>query len=219
MESSSIKTSSMFPLFIDLSGRVCLVVGGGKIAEEKVSGLLHTPAEIRVVSPDATPDIAGWAEAQRLTWQRRKFIASDLDGVFLAVVATGDSELNAGIYREAQARGVLCNAVDDPPNCDVYYASVVRRGPLQIAISTSGYSPALSQRLRKEFEKSFGPDYADWVTELGKIREEMMKSGVPDVEERRQRLHQYASQAGFEAFIARQSAARGVQVRVSEAPK
>ena len=115
------------------------------------------------------------------------------------VVATPSRELNDLVFKHAQHRGVLANVVDDPPRCDFYYPAVVRRGALQVAISTDGKSPALAQRLRKQFEHEFGPVYEDWVEELGQERQRLFKQPMnPD--ERKQMLHSLASQSSFEAY-------------------
>ena len=105
-------------------------------------------------------------------WEQRRFEESDVENCFLVVSATNDVEVNEAVYRQAEARGVLCNAVDDPDRCDFFYPAVVRRGPLQIAISTAGYSPALAQRLRRELEDQFGPEYSGWVEQLGEVNTE-----------------------------------------------
>jgi siroheme synthase-like protein len=118
------------------------------------------------------------------------------------VAATSSPDLHAKIYRQAQRRGVLCNAVDDPEHCDFYYGSVVRRGALQIAISTAGLSPALAQRLRKKLEKEFGAEYEEWLKELGKIRERLFAKKIT-AERRRALLHELASEASFEEFLRR----------------
>jgi precorrin-2 dehydrogenase/sirohydrochlorin ferrochelatase len=116
--------------------------------------------------------------------------------MLLVIAATSSSDLNSQVFNEAQARDVLCNAVDDPENCNFYYPAVVRRGDLQIAISTNGRSPALAQRLRQELEEQFGPEYESWVAELGEAREQLVVSHM-DAEARRKLLHELASRQGF----------------------
>src|SRR6202043_1917489 len=127
--------------------------------------------------------------------------SSDLEGVFMAVVATSSRELNASVYRQAQDRGVLCNVVDVPEYCDFYYPAVVRRGDLQIAISTSGQSPSLSQKLRQQLERQFGPGYAQWVVELGETRKLVLASDL-DPERKRELLHSLASREAVKAALA-----------------
>ncbi len=188
----------MFPIFLKLDGKRCLVVGAGSVAEGKIKGLLAAGASVHVVAPRATAAIQKWAWEGVLSWRPAKFRATDLDGMLLVVAATSSPELNSQIFREAQSRKVLCNAVDDPQNCDFYYPAVVRRGDLQIAISTNGRSPALAQRLRHELEEQFGPEYETWLAELGEAREQLMTMEL-DVEARRKLLHQHASREGLES--------------------
>src|SRR5437879_5823629 len=157
--------TSLFPMFMKLAGRRCLVVGAGKVGEPKIGGLLDTGALIRVVAIEATDVVRGWARAGKIQLELRAFSIDDLDGSFLAVVATASRSLNEFVYREAQRRGVLCNVVDVPEYCDFFYPAVVRRGDLQIAISTNGQSPSLAQKLRQQLERQFGPGYAQWVAE------------------------------------------------------
>jgi len=192
----------LFPAFLKLAGRRCLVVGAGPVAEEKIEGLLRAGAEVRVVAPSATRRIRELARKRKIHWHERVFRAPDLGGALLVVAATSSPSLHAQIYRLAQRRGVLCNVVDDPEHCDFYYGSVVRRGELQIAISTGGHSPALAQRLRKEMEKKFGAEYKEWLKELGKIRKRLFAKKITP-ERRRALLHGLASEASFEEFLGR----------------
>ncbi len=189
---------SLFPMFLKLEGRSCLVVGAGKIGESKIRSLLVARAKVRVIAPWATPAVAGWARAGLLAWDARAFHTTDLDATFLVVAATSSVEINDSVYREAQSRQILCNVVDDPERCDFYYPAVVRRGALQIAISTAGKSPALAQRLRRELEAQLAPVYAGWIEELGRVRKQLF--GRPlNPERRRKLLHQLASRESFEA--------------------
>jgi precorrin-2 dehydrogenase/sirohydrochlorin ferrochelatase len=143
--------------------------------------------------------VRAWARSRRIGWQRRGFRSNDLKNMFLVVAATPSTELHERIFSEAQRLGVLCNIVDVPRLCDFYYPAVVRRGALQIAISTTGQSPALAQRLRKELERQFGPEYERWLTHIGKVRQKMQAGGL-GVEERKQLLHELVSREGFEKF-------------------
>jgi len=197
--------SSLFPMFLKLEERNCLVLGAGSVGEQKVRSLLDCGARIRVVAPAATAVVQGWADAGLVTWSPRKFEASDLNGVYLVVAATDDANVNHAIYGQAQARGILCNVVDDPPYCDFYYGAVVRRGHLQIAISTHGLSPALAQRIRKQLEREFSDSYGDWLEELGRRREALFRAGG-DPEERKQILHGLATHEAFLQFQQQQSA-------------
>ncbi|MBO0911360.1 MAG: bifunctional precorrin-2 dehydrogenase/sirohydrochlorin ferrochelatase [Acidobacteria bacterium] len=195
----------MFPIFLKLEGRRCLVVGAGTVAEGKIRGLLDAGALVDVVAPKAVFQVQKWAGDGAISWTPRAFEPRDLDRVLMVVAATSSPQLNAEILREARLRNVLSNAVDDPENCDFYYPAVVQRGDLQIAISTGGRSPALAQRLRQELEEQFGPEYESWVRELGEARVELAAT-VGDREARKRLLHQLASR---EAFNHRNAAGRG----------
>jgi precorrin-2 dehydrogenase/sirohydrochlorin ferrochelatase len=192
-------------MFMKLEGKRCLVVGAGKVGEPKIGGLLGTGARVRVIALQATETVQAWAQAGKITLELRAFAAEDLDGTFLAVVATASRALNGSIYREAQRRGVLCNVVDVPEFCDFYYPAVVRRGDLQIAISTNGQSPSLSQKLRQQLERQFGPGYAKWVKELGETRRLVLASDL-DPERKRELLHSLASREALKAALAEEAA-------------
>lgn len=193
--------TSLFPMFLKLEGKQCLVVGAGKIGEEKIRGLLETGARIRVVALEGSPAVREWARGGSIELELRHFQSDDLRGVFLAVVATSSRSLNERIYRESEQLGVLCNVVDVPDLCDFFYPSVVRRGDLQIAISTAGQSPSLAQKLRQQLEKQFGPAYADWVAELGATRKLILASDL-EKERKLDLLHSLASREAFEAALA-----------------
>jgi precorrin-2 dehydrogenase/sirohydrochlorin ferrochelatase len=188
-------------MFLKLEGRQCLVVGAGRIGEPKISGLLETGARIRVVSLDATPTVREWARAGIIELELRAFSPDDLDGAFLAIVATNSRTLNERVYHEAQRRGVLCNIVDVPDLCDFFYPSVVRRGDLQIAVSTAGQSPSLAQKIRQQLEKQYGPAYATWVKELGETRKLILASDL-DKERKLDLLHSLASREALDAALA-----------------
>jgi len=193
--------SSLFPMFLKLDGKRCLVVGAGKVGTPKIDGLLDTGAQIHVVALKASETVHAWANAGKITLDLRAFAAEDLDGTFLAVVATASPSLNGFIYREAERRGVLCNVVDVPEYCDFYYPAVVRRGDLQIAISTSGQSPSLAQRLRQQLERQFGAGYAQWVAELGETRRQVLASNL-DPKRKSDLLHSLASREALKAALA-----------------
>ena len=193
--------TDLFPMFLKLEGRQCLVVGAGKVGEPKIGGLLESGAHIRVVALDASPIVRQWARAGKIDLELRPFVADDLDGAFLAVVATNSRTLNERVYHEAQKRRVLCNVVDVPDLCDFFYAAVVRRGDLQIAVSTAGQSPSLAQQIRQQLEKQFGPGYAVWVAELGETRKLILASDL-DKDRKLDLLHSLASREAFEAAVA-----------------
>jgi precorrin-2 dehydrogenase / sirohydrochlorin ferrochelatase len=192
--------TSLFPIFVKLAGRPCLVVGAGKVGEPKIGALIDTGARVRVIAVEAAPAVRDWARAGKIELELRAFLPDDLNGVFLTVVATASNKLNESIYREAQRRGVLCNVVDVPEYCDFFYPAVVRRGDLQIAISTAGQSPSLAQKLRQQLEKQFGPGYAAWLAELGETRKLILASDL-DKERKLELLHSLASREAVEAAL------------------
>jgi len=191
---------SLFPIFVKIEGRLIVVVGGGNIAETKIPSVLAAGARIRLVAPSITPQIAEWVRFGKIDWLPKQFEAVDLNGAFIVIAATSAPGVNEAVFREAEARGTLCNAVDDLEHCHFYYGSVVQRGDLQIAISTNGKSPALAQRLRTEFEADFGPEYEVWLQWLGAARESLRASG-PSSETSKKLLHELASRPMFEEFL------------------
>lgn len=196
------KAPNFFPMLVRLIGRKCLVVGAGEIAAEKIAGLLIHGALVEVVSPRAVERIQKLVRLGKIVWRRRQFSPRDLDGAFLAVAATNSAIVNQSVFRACHARGVLCNAVDDPVHCDFFYPAVVRRGPLQIAISTNGESPALAARLRRELETQFGPEWSDWVEHVGKLRRKILAKRM-SAQARRERLLEMASPDQFQEFMRR----------------
>lgn len=193
---------NLFPLFLKLEGRRCLVVGAGEIGESKIASLLGTKGIVLVVAPTGTATVEKWAREGKIQWSKREFQDSDLDGCLMVIAATSSSQLHERISGLARARGVLCNIVDVPELCDFYYGAVVTRGALQIAISTDGESPALAQRLRKELESQFGEEYAEWLTELGEVRRKI-RIEIKDPQEQKARLHEAASALAFQQFLSR----------------
>jgi precorrin-2 dehydrogenase/sirohydrochlorin ferrochelatase len=188
-------------MFVKLEGRPVLVVGAGRVGEPKIGGLLPTGAQVRVVAREASATVREWARAGKVILEERDFVPDDFKDVMLAVVATASPELNALIYRLARTRGIPCNVVDVPEYCDFYYPAVVQRGDLQIAISTSGQSPSLAQKIRKQLEVQFGPEYATWVAELGATRQRILASKL-DPAAKRELLMSLASADTFDALIA-----------------
>lgn len=182
---------SLFPAFIKLARRPCLVVGAGAVAAQKVQSLLAAEAQIRVVAPRVHPEITALAAAGQIEIINRAFEPDDLVQTFLVIAATDDPAVNAAVYEAAVERNILCNSVDDPPHCDFYFGSVVSRGDLQIAISTAGESPALAQRLRKEIDAQLPEDLGPWLAETGRLRREVLARLEPG-EERKLLLHRLA---------------------------
>jgi uroporphyrin-III C-methyltransferase / precorrin-2 dehydrogenase / sirohydrochlorin ferrochelatase len=182
---------SLLPIFVKMEGRRALVVGAGTVALEKVTSLLRTGARITVVAPRANAEIRALEAEGRLELVLREFDAADLDGQEMVIAATDVAEVNAAVYGAARERGVWCNSVDDIPNCDFFFGAVVRRGELQIAISTSGESPAYAQRLRKEMDARLAADAGEWLARMGKTRREILAT-LAAGEERKNLLHELA---------------------------
>ena len=183
---------SLFPIFLKLTGRPCIVIGAGHLAESKIESLQAANARITVIAPAASDRIVAMADSGEITWHQREYATGDLAGQFLVVAATNVPAVNRAVFAEAEAAGILINAVDDAPFCDFYFPSVVRRGDLQIAISTAGHSPALAQRLRKEINAILPLNAGDWLTELGNLRREVLQL-EPLNDARNELLHQLAS--------------------------
>jgi len=179
------------PIFLKLDGRRCLLVGAGTVALEKIGSLLKTGLTLRVVAPQAREEIRALAAEGKLEWIERAFEPADLDGNFIVIAATDVPDVNATVYCEAVKRNIPCNSVDDIPNCDFFFGSVVSRGDLQIAISTAGESPAVAQRLRREIDEQLPSDLGAWLANLGELRREVLVTH-PKGEERKLLLHELA---------------------------
>ncbi len=198
---------SLFPIFLKLAGRRCLVVGAGSIAQSKIESMLEAEADVTVVATRASETVLRLAETGEIRLQLRAFEDADLEGQFLAVAGTDVPEVNRAVFAGAEQRGIMVNAVDDPPYCDFFFPSVVRRGDLQIAISTAGESPALSMQLRKELNEQLPRDLGPWLQELGRLRREVLQM-EPLGEPRKMLLHQLAQRevCGAEACPSREMA-------------
>jgi len=179
------------PIFLKLDGRPGLLVGAGNVALEKVNTLLSSGIRLKVIAPDAKAEIHSLAVENKIELVQRRFTPDDLDGNFVVIAATDDPEVNATVYRESVARGILVNSVDDPPHCDFYFGSVVRRGDLQVAISTAGESPAVAQQLRREIDEQLPEDVGPWLAQVGKLRREILETH-PAGDERKALLHRIA---------------------------
>ena len=155
-----------YPVLLNLAGKACLVVGGGQVALRKVEGLLEAGAHVRVVAPCIVE------MPENVLCIRREFLVEDIDDTFFVIAATDNSQVNSCIAQQAEARGILANIVDDPARGTVILPAVVKRGALQIAISTGGGSPTLARQIRQQLEKEFGPEYGDLITLLWQLRKE-----------------------------------------------
>src|SRR5881296_4234132 len=159
-----------FPAFLDLRGRRCLVVGGGAIAERKVHGLLECGARVGVVSPALVPALARLVASGRIEHRARAFRKADARRCVLVVAATGTAAVDDAVAVAARRHNALVNAVDRPARCDFIYGSVLRRGELQVAVSTGGRAPALAREIRRRLESIIGPEYAELVERVGHAR-------------------------------------------------
>ncbi|MFC2122803.1 bifunctional precorrin-2 dehydrogenase/sirohydrochlorin ferrochelatase [Bacteroidota bacterium] len=167
-----------YPISLNLSGKKCVVVGGGVVALRKVRGLLEHGASVEVISPSVCSDISALADAGKIGVRVKRYEPGDLDGAFLVIVATAESDTNQEVAREARRRKVLVNVVDDPEQSDFNVPSIVRQGDLIIAISTGGKSPALSRKIRTRLEKNFGEEYAALTDLINEVRSELKQGQV-----------------------------------------
>ncbi|MBI3329226.1 MAG: bifunctional precorrin-2 dehydrogenase/sirohydrochlorin ferrochelatase [Nitrospinae bacterium] len=167
-----------YPIFLDLQGKRCLVVGGGEVATRKVQGLLEAGAEVSVVSPALTETLSMLAEWGAIQHAARAFQPGDVDGCALVIGATDQSAVNAAVCEAARRQGIWVNIVDTPDACDFIAPAVVRRGALQIAISTGGKSPTLAKQIRIQLEQLYGPEYAELLTWLGEQRKRIRRLAV-----------------------------------------
>jgi precorrin-2 dehydrogenase / sirohydrochlorin ferrochelatase len=171
---------------LKLSGRRCVVVGGGEIGLEKVEGLLACDGEVTLIAPEAEPALQGYAREGSIRWEQREYAGiGDLEGVFMAIAATNDTDVNIAVYDDAERRAMLVNVVDVPPLCNFILPAIVRTGPLAIAISTAGASPALAKRMKREIEGQFGEPYARLAVLLNEVRG-WAKGTLPTYQDRKE---------------------------------
>ena len=155
---------------LKLKGRRCVVVGGGEVGLEKVEGLLACDGDVTLVAPEAVPELEELAREGSIAWERREYRPADLEGTFMVIAATDDTDLNIAVYEDAERRAMLVNVVDVPPLCNFILPAIVRTGPLAIAISTAGASPALAKRMKREVSQLFGEEYATLAVMLNDAR-------------------------------------------------
>lgn len=165
-EEAEIEDAILYPIFLDLNGKRCVVVGGGEVANRKARKLLQARAEVVVISPQVRPEI----ESMAVEVRRRPYERGDLEGAYLAFTATDSREVNSAVAREARERGVFINVADEPSEGSFALPSTLRRGGLQVAVSTGGASPTLARSIREELEKKFGPEWAGLIESLRRKR-------------------------------------------------
>jgi precorrin-2 dehydrogenase/sirohydrochlorin ferrochelatase len=170
---------------LKLEGRKCVVVGGGDVGLEKVEGLLACNADVTLVTPDAYEDLRNLAAEGSIHWECREYEPTDLEGAFMVIAATGDTEVNIGIYEDAERKAMLVNVVDVPPLCNFILPAIVRTGPLAIAISTAGASPALAKRIRNQIADEYGEPYAQLAIMLNEVRG-WAKGTLPTYQDRKE---------------------------------
>jgi len=170
--------TAYYPVFLSISGRKCVVVGGGQVALRKVRGLLEHSADVGVISPHLCPELVQLAESGEIRAFNREYRTGDLADAFVAIVATDDRELNRQVAEEARSKAVLVNVVDDAENSDFIVPSYLRRGEVTIAVSTSGRSPALARKIRTRLEKELGNEYASLIHLIGEVRAEVKREGM-----------------------------------------
>ena len=174
-----------YPIFVDLNDRPCVVVGGGEVAERKIKGLLKSNARVTVVAPKLSSGIAALGRAKKIVILKRKYKRGDLADALVAIGASDDAKVNLAVHREAVLRRISVNIVDEPGLCSFIVPSVIRRGDLVIAISTSGGAPALAKKIRLEIEALIGKEYGQLLKIIGPVRRNLLKKGVNRVKKER----------------------------------
>ena len=202
-----------YPAFLNLQDRLCVVIGGGLVAEGKVQGLLDAEARITVISPELTPNLSVWRDEGRLLHVKRSYQFGDLAGAFLAISATDDRAANQHVWQEATARCIPVNVVDDPTHCTFIAPSIMRRGDLAIAVSTGGKAPTLAVRVREQLEHQIGDEYARFLELAGAIREPLAAQ-QPDFARRKELWYRLVDSDVLEQL--RRGDEQGARDRITE---
>jgi len=176
--------NTYYPVYIQLREQPCVVIGGGKIAEGKVQGLLAAGAKVTVVSPELTSHLHELVEQNQITYMARAYQAGDLTGAFMVICATDQVEINHKVWQEASTNRQLVNVVDDTPRCNFIAPAILRKGDLTLAISTAGKAPALAVRLKERLQEQLGTEYERFLELSGQLREPLARR-VPDFETRK----------------------------------
>ena len=176
--------NTYYPVYIQLHGQPCTVIGGGKIAEGKVDGLLAAGARVKLISPELTPHLQHLVEQDRIEYIARTYQHGDLTGAFMVICATDQHDINHQVWEEASANHQLVNVVDDTPRCNFIAPAILRKGDLTIAISTAGRAPALAVRLKERLQNELGPEYERFLELAGHLREPLARQ-IPDFETRK----------------------------------
>jgi precorrin-2 dehydrogenase / sirohydrochlorin ferrochelatase len=201
-----------------LTGRRCVVVGGGEVGLEKVEGLLACDADVTLISPEAHPELVQLALEGSIRWEQREYETGDLEGALIAIAATGDTDLNIRVFEDAEARSMLVNVVDVPPLCNFILPAIVRTGPLAVAISTAGASPALAKRMKREVGELFGEPYANLAILLNEARG-WAKSMLPTYQDRKQFFESIVNGDPDPVELLRQGDVHAVRVLIADAQR
>jgi len=183
--------NEFFPVFLNLKNKLCIIIGGGKVAERKVENLLTSQAKVKVISPEVTLKLKKLAEEGKIEWERRVYKKGDLDSAWLVIAATDNPEIQKEIFKEAEEKHIFCNVVDVPELCSFIVPSTIRKGLLTIAISTSGASPAVARRLRETLEEIIGEEYALYVELMKDLRKQILNLNLSP-EEKEEKLQKLA---------------------------
>lgn len=189
-----------YPVFLDLEGRRVVVIGAGGVGQRKIKTLAEYGADVHVISPETTPLVESLAAEGKITYHARPYEKGDLAGAFMVVCATNIAEVNREVYLEAEKLGSLLNMVDYPPYCNFIVPSIVRRGPLQIAISTGGAAPVVARTIRAEIEDAYGDEWGEYVRTLGEVRP-LILARVPGGEEVRKPIFEAISASNLFARL------------------
>ncbi len=190
-----------YPVFLNLSGRPCIVIGGGKVASRKVGELVEVGARVTVVAENPDPFIEELSQTGTITLLRSFFKPEDVEKAFLVFAATDDNSVNAEIAIKARQKGILINAVDNPGQCDFFSGSVLKRGPLRIAISTSGRCPGIAANIRKKLEKQFSESYSDFIETAGEIRDYVLSAEEINTDKKSDALKWLSAEETLALFI------------------
>jgi len=176
--------TSYYPIYVQLNEQPCVVIGGGKIAEGKVDGLLAANAKVKIISPELTPHLHDLVKQNQVEYAARNYQVGDLTGAFMVICATDQTDINHQVWQEASANQQLVNVVDDTPRCNFIAPAILRKGDLNIAISTGGKAPALAVRLKERLQEEIGPQYERFLELSGQLREPLARH-IPDFETRK----------------------------------
>jgi siroheme synthase-like protein len=199
-----------------LTGRRCVVIGGGEVGLEKVEGLLACDGDVTLIAPEAHPELVQLALEGSIRWEQREYRSTDLQGALIAIAATNDTDLNIRVFEDAESRSMLVNVVDVPPLCNFILPAIVRTGPLAVAVSTAGASPALAKRMKREISELFGEPYANLAILLNEARG-WAKATLPTYQDRKQFFESIVNGEPDPVELLRAGDLEGVRELIAEA--